>query len=372
MDKLLKLLKILIWCYAAVYLASCLTPYISPLHFRPLTFLALMFPCLLIGMIFTLVLSIFILKKRSVWLVIILLLGYKNIISTTGAHKQKDFVQQKQTGTIRLLSWNVDDFVDCLKQYDSSHSPLRNIFAFIKESNADVLCLQDYSDFYNNPYMISSLKYLVDTLHYPYYYFSVDDPCLPEYFPRKYGSIILSKFPIVDSNRVAYNSKHAPEHLIYATINLNGKEVRFYNTHLRSMFLNWHPTNQIKRTFLIDDSIILVNGTKLEKLKYFDSTHILQAELVKEQLDKCKLPFIFCGDLNSVPSSYVYQHISKGLNDAFLQNGFGWGGTYSTMSPTLRIDVILLSKQLNTTQYYSPRIQNASDHYPVVTDIKIN
>lgn len=371
MSKLLKLLKFLIWCYAAVYLAACLTPYISPLHFRSLTFLALMFPYLLIGMLFTLLLGIFILKKKSILLVIILLLGFKNILSTTGFHTKKEFVQP-QKGAIRLLSWNVDDFVDCLKQNDSAHSHLRNIFSFIKTTNPDIICLQDYSDFHSNKYMISSLKLFVDTLKYPYYYFSVDDPCTPDYFPRKYGSIILSRLPIIDSNRVAYKSKHAPEHLMYATIKFQSKELRIYNTHLRSMFLGWQPTNKIIQPFLKDDSLILTDGTKLEKIKYFDSVHIVQADIVKQQLNNCKLPYIFCADLNSVPSSYVYQKISAGLNDAFLQNSFGWGGTYSTMPSTIRIDVVLMSKQLNAVQYYSPKLQNASDHYPVVTDIKIN
>ena len=374
MEKLLQFFKIIIWGYAFVYLVCCLTPYISPLHFPPFTFLALLFPCFFLGMLVVLLLGIFILKKRSFFLLLILLLGYKNIFSTIGLHQSKQFTQQKSPDNIRLLSWNVDDFVDCAKQNEYPGCPLRNIFNFIKSTEADVLCFQDYSNYSKNEFMTSSLKFLVDTLNYKYYYFSVDDPCTKEYFPRRYGTIILSKFPIIDSGRIAYNRKHAPEHLMYATINIHGKEIRFYNTHLRSMFLGWRPENEhpITKPFLIDDSAVLTDGDKEEKLKYFDSVHVWQAEQVKQELNKCKLPFVFCADLNSVPSSYVYQHISSGLNDAFLQNSFGWGGTYSTISPTIRIDVALMSKQLNATQYYSPHLENASDHYPVVADIKIN
>jgi endonuclease/exonuclease/phosphatase family metal-dependent hydrolase len=36
--------------------------------------------------------------------------------------------------------------------------------------------------------------------------------------------------------------------------------------------------------------------------------------------------------------------------------------------PFLRIDVVLLSKQLETTKYYSPKLE-LSDHYPIVADI---
>lgn len=373
MDKLLKLLKILIWCYAAVYLASCLTPYISPIHFRPFTFLALLFPLLLVGMLFTLILSIFILKKRTVILIIILLLGYKNIFSTTSFHKKKEFIQQKQQGTIRLLSWNVDDFVDCQKQHDSVNNPRRNILAFIKSVNADVMCFQDFKSFEENQYFYSSVKYIRDTLKYPYYYFSVDDDGTTQYFPVKYGAAIFSRFPIVDSGRIKYNWKHYPEHLMFATVKTNAGNIKLFNTHLRSMFL--HRDGKVEygnNDFIQDDTSIIYVSSKFDKLKYFDSIHIQQAKIVKEQLSNCKLPYIFCADLNSVPSSYVYQKLSSGLNDPFLQNGFGWGATYSAMSPTLRIDVSLMSKQLNAVQYYSPKLQNASDHYPVVTDIKIN
>ena len=372
MNNLSKFLKVCIWSYAVIYLLSCLTPYISPIHFPPFTFLALLFPCMLIGMLLNLLLGLFILKKKSFFLLLILLLGYKNIFSTTGFHKPKKFTQQKQTGTIRLLSWNVNDFVDCQKRCDTANSPRRNIMKFISSANADILCLQDFSSNENNESMLSTLKYLQDSLKYQFYYFSVDDPCKREYNSRRYGAIILSKFPITDSGRFAYNKKHLPEHLMYATVNINGKVLRLYNTHLRSMFLHWHGGYPDNNPFLIDDAEAISESSTAKKLKYFDSLHTMQAILIKQQLNNCKLPYVFCADLNSVPSSYVYQQISSGLNDAFLQNGAGWGGTYSVISPTLRIDVVLLSKQLNSTQYYSPHTQNASDHYPVVTDIKIN
>lgn len=372
MNYLSKFLKVCIWSYGSLYLISCLTPYISPINFTPFTFLALLFPCILIGMLLNILLAIFILKKRSIFLVIILLLGYKNIFSTTGFHKPKDFIQQKQAGTFRLLSWNVNDFVNCEKRWDTANAPRRNIMRFISYENADILCLQDFSNWQESNSMISSLKYLKDTLMYHYCYFSIDDPCTQEYNSRKYGAVVLSRFPITDSGRFAYNRKHLPEHLMYATININGQKVRFYNTHLRSMFLHWQGGDVNNKAFLMDDAEAISESSTPKKLKYFDSLHVMQADLVKTQLNKCNIPYIFCADLNSVPSSYVYQHISSGLNDAFLQNRFGWGGTYSITSPTLRIDVTLMSKQLIATQYYSPHIKNASDHYPVVTDIKFN
>ena len=110
------------------------------------------------------------------------------------------------------------------------------------------------------------------------------------------------------------------------------------------------------------------HSTKFNKLKYFDTSHINQTKIIKKAFDTTKIPFVFCADLNAVSSSYVYNQISKNVNDAFVQKGFGWGATYSSLMPFIRIDVVLMSKELKATKYYSPKLE-LSDHYPVVADI---
>ena len=136
MNNFSKFLKICIWLYAIFYFISSLTPYISPIYFPPFTFLALLFPCILIGMLLVILLGIFILKKKSIFLFLILLVGYKNIFSTIGFHKPNDFVQQKQAGTIRLLSWNVNDFVNSERRWDSANCNRRNILYFTPPNSA--------------------------------------------------------------------------------------------------------------------------------------------------------------------------------------------------------------------------------------------
>lgn len=149
------------------------------------------------------------------------------------------------------------------------------------------------------------------------------------------------------------------------------KTIRFYNTHFRSINLGISERNSKKDySFIQDDTTVIFNKGKLSRLLYFDSIHVKQAELVQQQLNKSPLPFVFCADLNSVPSSYVYHHISNGLQDAFLPKGFGWGATYDGLSPTLRIDVTLLSSQLKVVQHYCPKLK-LSDHFPLVTDIAL-
>ena len=323
-------------------------------------------------MCFILLLSVILFRRYSIGILFIILLGFQNILSTTGLHFNHKSNPTQEKGTVRLLSWNVDDFVDNERWRDTPNCPRRNMLRFIKEANADILCFQDFATPAENRYMFSNIKYLVDTLGFRYYYFSIDyPPNNKDFWKSYYGTAIFSKFPITDSGKFAYNWKHYPEHLEYATVNINGKLTRFYNTHLRSMFLHRYGKMPGDSSFIIDDTTIIYTGHRYQKLRYFDSLHVNQAQLIKEQLNKCTLPFVFCADLNSVPSTYVYHHISKGLKDAFLQNGFGWSASYSDLSPTLRIDVTRLSKQLQTTQFCCPKLMNASDHYTLVTDILI-
>ena len=372
MNKLLSIFRIGIFIYSIIYLLACLTPWINPINLHIYTYLALLFPWLFVGMLAILLISLFLFRNKSLILLLIILIGYKNIFSTTGINYPKQYCQQKQGGTIRVLSWNVNNFVNCITRFDTADSPRRNILNFIKSVDADVMCFQDFRDFEQNWWLYSNVKYLTDTLKYKYVYISVDDPCKQEYYPARYGAAIFSKFPIVDSGRVAYNWKHLPEHLMYATLNINGNKIRFYCTHLRSMMLHKFGRDSAQDySFLENDTAIIFHEHRYQKLLYYDSVHVQQAKIVKEELNRCRLPYVFCADLNSVPSSYVYQHISNGLNDAFVQNGTGWSSTYTALSPTLRIDVVLLRKDLHSTQYYSPRLQNASDHYPIVTDIAI-
>ncbi|UYU38092.1 endonuclease, partial [Bacteroides sp. DH3716P] len=69
-------------------------------------------------------------------------------------------------------------------------------------------------------------------------------------------------------------------------------------------------------------------------------------------------------------SSYVY-HTIKGdkLQDGFQRSGHGYMYTFKYFKHLLRIDYILHSPELNSTDYFSPDL-NYSDHNPVVMRMK--
>jgi endonuclease/exonuclease/phosphatase family metal-dependent hydrolase len=351
---------------------GCLTPYITPSSWSYITFFALGFPFLLLGMLLWLIVTIIFYRKRSWIFLLVFLAGFKNIQSTIGFHFSTNFVQQKQPNSIRVLNWNVQDFIDSQIYTDTPGNKRREIMAFIQKMDADIVCLQDFQE-HTSIHFRSCLKDISQQYNYPYHYFCVDQSLQQYYAFIQYGTVIFSRYPIVDSGSMAYKINNIAESLSYVDIVKEKDTIRVFNTHLRSMYIKANMLDSTLNFDLIgkkEIEFLTNNPSKFTRLQHYAKEHITQAKFIKEQLNKSKYPIIFCADLNSVPTSYVYHTIKNGLTDAFIAKGFGIGATYYDLAPTLRIDVILTSKKFKTLQCYIPTIK-ASDHYPVVADLKI-
>ena len=78
---------------------------------------------------------------------------------------------------------------------------------------------------------------------------------------------------------------------------------------------------------------------------------------------------IVCGDFNTSPISYAHRVIGRGLDDAFVESGFGMGISYHRNGFYFRIDHILTSPDLKAYRCtVDSRIDN-SDHYPIWCNI---
>jgi endonuclease/exonuclease/phosphatase family metal-dependent hydrolase len=118
------------------------------------------------------------------------------------------------------------------------------------------------------------------------------------------------------------------------------------------------------------DSLVENSRTIFSKLKRAVTYRALQARIVREELEKSPYPKIMTGDFNDVPNSYSYATIRNDMQDAFLQKGFGIGRTFTSLSPTLRIDYIFASKDFSVDQF-NRLVKNYSDHYMLVADLRI-
>jgi endonuclease/exonuclease/phosphatase family metal-dependent hydrolase len=59
------------------------------------------------------------------------------------------------------------------------------------------------------------------------------------------------------------------------------------------------------------------------------------------------------------------------MKDAFLEKGFGIGRTYSSLSPTLRIDYIFADDNFRINQF-TRVVKNLSDHFMIMADVELN
>ena len=202
---------------------------------------------------------------------------------------------------------------------------------------------------------------------YPYYYFSYD----PDGDYQFIGSAIFSKYPMLDTGLVRYFRPSMTEALVHADIKVNDDTIRVFATHLQSVQFRQKDYEAIDEIATAKDSLIDNSKTVIAKLRKAMSLRSSQADVARQIMDDSPYPTIFCGDLNDTPNSYTYFTIRDDMQDAFLKKGFGIGRTFSSLSPTLRIDYIFADKDFKIIQF-NRLVKNLSDHYMLVADVKLS
>jgi endonuclease/exonuclease/phosphatase family metal-dependent hydrolase len=234
----------------------------------------------------------------------------------------------------------------------------------IRKQDPDILCLEEFfhspdTIFYNN---ISEIK----AMGYPYHYFSYD----PDGDHQFIGSAIFSKYPMLDTGLVRYFRPSMTEALVHADIKVNDDTIRVFATHLQSVQFRQKDYEAIDEITTAKDSLIGNSKTVLAKLRKAMSLRSSQADIARQIMDDSPYPTIFCGDLNDTPNSYTYFTIRGDMQDAFLEKGFGIGRTFSSLSPTLRIDYILTDDQFSIKQF-TRVVKYLSDHFMIMADVEL-
>ncbi len=349
---------------AVLYLLSCLAPYIKPTGSWVIAVLGLAFPLFLVIMIAFIFLWL-ILKLRRVWYsIVILLVGYKSIRVFWAFNAPSAFQYQKKPEQIRIASWNVARFLEWKRNNNEKSQTRLKMLDQIQTQNADILCLEEFfhspdSIFYDN---ITEIK----AMGYPYYYFSYDPDGEAQYI----GSAIFSKYPMLDTGLVRYFRPSMPEALVHADIKINQDTIRVFTTHLQSVQFRQRDYEAITEIQNAEDSLYANSRTVLAKVRKAILLRSSQADIARQIIDDSPYPTIFCGDLNDTPNSYTYFTIRGQMQDAFLQKGFGIGRTYSSLSPTLRIDYILTDHQFSIKQF-TRVVKYLSDHFMIMADVEL-
>ncbi len=294
-------------------------------------------------------------------------MGFKNIHAIVGLHPNQNFNKEKQAGTIRILGYNVRNFDGQLNPFDTLISKRHQILNYIANQHADIICIQDFSELYN-PLVASNLNYFTNKLKYQNYFVGDNYNFLTYWNFFQIGIAIFSKYPLKNIQFIKYSGKKIPEGFIMADVTINGITRRIVTTHLQSMWLGNKET-VVPEWDHSEDSLLNYRSGKFDKIEHYLPYHAVQANQLRKELDKSPYPVILSMDMNEVPSSYCYHTIKGNFNDAFLEKGFGLGTTYSSISPTLRIDYLMADPSIEILQFKCDKIF-MSDHYPQVMDVK--
>ncbi len=356
--------------FAFLFLLACANSFLPPKNFWFVALLGLVFPALLILMIGFLVFWTLVRSRWAFLSLVLLIFGWYHIHAFYAFNLSHKFVENKQKDAIRVITWNVHYLDQMYRPSQQDQSQREPIINFLKQQNADIICLQEFFES-DKPQYAANIAYMKKELGTPYHYF-VDDYRLPH---RQYevGPIIFSRFPILETGRHEYvhNSLKAVESLISADLRVNEDTIRIYTTHLQSVLFRKKELRDLEKIKKVEDSLLVASKSIIRKLRQAYAFRGGQAELVRKELDVCPHPLLICGDFNDVPNSYTYFHIKGSLQDAFLEKGFGIGRTYKSLSPTLRIDYMLPSNRFRVLQCKKVELPY-SDHYPVIVDLVLS
>lgn len=214
-------------------------------------------------------------------------------------------------------------------------SSLESIASVINGQSPDIVMLQEVDVLTNRSGHVDQaarLGQLTDMYH-------AFQPALLSYDGGQYGLAVLSRYPIVSSQRIPLRS--TAEQRILALM-----EVEVDPEHVVSVGVTH-----------------FANTTATERQN--------QAEDVKAALAGRPLA-VFGGDLNASPSEACVTSLKQMLTDAWARGGSGNGYTHDARFPTKRIDYLMLGAGwISPVQASVVGASSQSDHRPVVATVTL-
>lgn len=355
-------------CSIVLLLITDAAPWLNPYTWWPFALAGMVFPVFVILVLLFSVFWLFITPRKAIFSLIALLISLPNIIATFGTSIPSAFRQSKQKEDIRVLTWNT-----AIMNYTApdSNTAIKNnatIFRKLKESDGDVLCFQEFFTAVIPGNRFNFIESITSSLNYPYHYFSFD---ISKFNGNFYsGSIIFSRYPIVDSQKIEYPKPFAGS-IIKAGILVSGDTIDVITTRLQSVHFERNEYRQLNEIKNGTDSELSGLKNIIAKLRLGYKRRVEQVRLVKKLINSSNRPLVFTGDLNDIPVSYTYAQIRNNLKDVWVKRGTGLGRTFVYLSPTLRIDQIFYNSHFVARQVKRIFAEGASDHNALVADLTL-
>ena len=277
-----------------------------------------------------------------------------------------EFHRHNEGKGIKFISYNVKNFD--LYNWHGNYKRRDSIIEYLKEIKPDIICFQEYYNDKLNTYNTNdSLKRILG-LPYVHYQSLVNVNNLYDF-----GMATLSKYPIIKQQKL-FRSPQSTNNVMITDIIIEDDTIRVFNCHLESIHLeksNYETIDKIQnRSYSDQDSSDLYNiRAKLKKAFFKRAT---QADSVSMAIRNSPYPVIVCGDFNDIPLSYTYHTIKhhNNLVDAFRNSGHGMGGTYIGKLPSFRIDYILHSDNIKSSNFTTGH-RILSDHYAIYCTLNL-
>lgn len=340
---------------AAAMFVTLLVPYVNPSRVWFLPVLGLAAPAIYVATV--LVALYWIIRWRwvraSVMLVLVVAGFFKVTLFYRPDLRRVYAAEGSDRGVFKVMTYNVRSFYG-----EDGRSSVDSVLRLIEAVDPDIVCLQEFND------RLAGRSEQLALLEEKYESAVFGRTQAPD---SVFGAplVILSKYRILRSGVVL-----TPATSVWADVSIGDDTVRVFNNHLRSTAIKADDNDYItNHRYLSDTAGERKIRSIVTRLRDNSVLRAAQVDSIAAVVAATRGRKIVCGDFNDTPMSYVYNCMSRGLDDAFRVCGSGYSHTFRGFYNTLRIDYVLSSDAFETLAYEVPEV-DYSDHLPVVVRLK--
>ncbi len=352
---------------ALFFLLGCYGYWFNPEYFWPIGFLTLSAFYLMLGLLLFIIFWLIVKPRWTLISGIALLLAIQPISHILPFRLSASFSIPKKEHQLRLMSWNVAQF-DML--HSKKHPEIKDqMIDLVNEYQPDIACFQEMTAEDSTVRNHGHIDEFLQRLKFPDYFYSYnrkDD--FWDY--AHFGIVIFSKYPIINKQTMMWYPYDYNSIFQYVDIVKDADTFRLFNIHLQSLRFSRENLKYIDDPTTEEEKALKESKSIISKFKTGFLKRKVQADRIRTEIDKSPYPVIVCGDFNDIPNSYAYHTIGSGLTNAFAEKGSGLGRTFSSISPTLRIDNIFVDHRFGVEQYVRVR-KKLSDHFPIIADVEM-
>ncbi len=349
--------RIVLISAAVLLVLSYVSVTINPAKIWTISLFGIFFiPIALVNLV--LLIAALILKSRAAFIPLVALLPsliFLGTIVQLPFNNDNSDKLEASTKTVKVISYNVGRFAlyDKSSDISSQKECTDSLFKWLMKQEADIICLQEF-------YVTGE----EDAKTYLRKKLNGYNPELYIYYGGNgwSGNVTLSRVPATAKGKIEFDN--SSNLALFSDYCIGGRNLRVFNCHFESYNIS---LSHLIRSFDQDDEIIYKTG---DKMKVSIARRPKQVGQVLKNIGNCPLEALVCGDFNDTPMSYTYYRMIKDRKDTFVHAGSGFGATYNTLWPLLRIDYIMAPEAFTILSHTTPKVKY-SDHYPVIAELAL-